>query len=222
MATLSNLSYGGVSYEIKDAAARSAIDALQKYTNYLGVTTTELTDGASTNPITINGDSVTAKKGEIANYGSKEFIFNGTVWQEFGDLSGLGSLAFKDSASGTASVASKTVTVPSQTITLPSQSGSIAATATVSGASKKENRRVVETDTAQSGNFVTSVTYDSSTETLSFLTESFTTTTLYTFDDNNSVQVGVTGTVETSPSENITVSSQTVTVPSQSIDISVS
>ena len=87
-------------YKFKDADAREAIAALESYTDYLGVTTTELSDGASTNPITINGESVTAKTGNITNYGSKEFIFNGSVWQEFGDLTGLGDLAFKDSASG--------------------------------------------------------------------------------------------------------------------------
>ena len=91
----------GSEYNLKDAAARASISALEQYTDYLGVTTTELTDGATTNPITINGESVTANKGNIANYGSKEFIFNGTAWQEFGDLSGLGELAFEDSAEGT-------------------------------------------------------------------------------------------------------------------------
>ena len=89
-----------VTYDIKDAGARELISALQNYTDYLGVTTTELTDGASTNPITIEGQPVTAVKGNIANYGSKEFIWNGSAWQEFGDLSGLGALAFKASASG--------------------------------------------------------------------------------------------------------------------------
>lgn len=89
----------GTSYDIKDAWARTAIGELQSYTDYLGVTSTELTDGATTNPITINNESVTARKGNITNYGSKEFIFNGTAWQEFGDMSGLKALAFKDSAS---------------------------------------------------------------------------------------------------------------------------
>ena len=58
-----------------------------KLLHYLGVTTTALTDGASTNPIIINGDSVTAKEADWAVYSSKDFIFNGTVWQEVGDLS---------------------------------------------------------------------------------------------------------------------------------------
>lgn len=91
----------GNTYDIKDAEARKLIGELESYTDYLGVSTTELTDGATTNPITVDSKSVTAVKGNIANYGKKEFIFNGTAWQEFGDMSGLKALAFKDSASGT-------------------------------------------------------------------------------------------------------------------------
>ena len=101
MADISKITLpGGTTYNIKDAVAREAIAELESYSEYLGVTTTPLTDGATTNPITIGGQQVTAKKGEIANYGSKEFIFNGTIWQEFGDMSALKALAFKDSASG--------------------------------------------------------------------------------------------------------------------------
>lgn len=95
----------GTTYDIVDQGARDLISEMSGYTDFLGVTTTELTDGATTNPITIAGESVTAKKGNIATYGSAEFIFNGTAWQAFGDLSGLGDLAFKDSASGSGTVA---------------------------------------------------------------------------------------------------------------------
>lgn len=90
----------GSLYYIKDEEARNMIAALEGYTVFLGVTTTALTDGAQTNPIVINGNNVTATTGGIATYNSKEFIFNGTAWQEFGDLSGLGSLAYKNSATG--------------------------------------------------------------------------------------------------------------------------
>ena len=83
----------GTTYNIKDSQARSA-------KNWIGITTTALTDGATTNPITINGQSVTAVEGNIASYDEAEFIFNGSAWQEFGDLSDLGTLAYKDSASG--------------------------------------------------------------------------------------------------------------------------
>ena len=50
-------------------------------TKWLGVTTTVLTDGATTNPITINGASVTAEDGDIVQYGTDTFAFNGEVWQ---------------------------------------------------------------------------------------------------------------------------------------------
>jgi len=84
----------GTTYDIKDAQARSA-------KSWLGVTTTEITDGSATNPITIDGEQVTAVNGNITAYGNSEFIFNGTVWQEFGNLEDLGTLAYEDSAVGT-------------------------------------------------------------------------------------------------------------------------
>lgn len=87
----------GTTYDIKDAVARQAMSS---YTKYLGVTTTALAEDATTNPIVIGGESVTAPTGGIATYQKKEFIFNGTKWQEFGDLSSLGALAYKSSASG--------------------------------------------------------------------------------------------------------------------------
>ena len=91
----------GSTYDIKDAYARQQIEALSGYTYYIGVTTTPLTDGATTNPITVNGQSITANTGAICTYGSKEFIWNGSAWQEFGDLSALGDLAYADTASAT-------------------------------------------------------------------------------------------------------------------------
>ena len=66
----------------------------------LGTTTTELYDGSTANPITIDGVSVTAKRNYIAFYDSGDLMFNGTAWSKFGDLSGLGDLAYKDTASG--------------------------------------------------------------------------------------------------------------------------
>lgn len=50
----------------------------------LGATTTALTDGATTNPITIDGESVTAVKNDVAIYNTREFYFSGTTWSEFG------------------------------------------------------------------------------------------------------------------------------------------
>lgn len=125
MADLSKITLpSGTTYNLKDAAAREAIEQLSGYTKYLGVTTTALTDGATTNPITINGESVTAGSGDIACYGSKEFIFNGTAWQEFGDLSGLGDMAFADTATGSYTPAgSVSLTSSNQTATVSKTTG---------------------------------------------------------------------------------------------------
>ena len=88
-------------YDIVDQGARDLIAGLSGSTQYLGVTTTQLVDNVTTNPsITVGGKTVTASAGGIATYQSKEFIYNGSVWQEFGDLSALGDLAYKDTASG--------------------------------------------------------------------------------------------------------------------------
>lgn len=92
--------------------------------NYKGTTTTAIENGSTTNPITIDGESYTAVFGDIVVYGYTEFVFDGTVWSEFGrpfdttptsgsanavtsdgiyrTFDGLGNLASKDTASGTA------------------------------------------------------------------------------------------------------------------------
>lgn len=97
------LPVGGSSqtFDIKDATARAAIAG---GVTFAGITTTPLTDGASTATISIDGESVTAVNGMQVIYGNKEFIFasSDNKWHEFGDVTGLGSLAFKNSASGTA------------------------------------------------------------------------------------------------------------------------
>lgn len=89
-----------VEYTIKDAEARELIENLGHAIYWIGVTTTALTDGSTTNPITVNGDSVTANLGGMASYDGSEFVWNGTAWQELGQ-NNFGALAFKSSASGT-------------------------------------------------------------------------------------------------------------------------
>lgn len=121
----------GTTYNIKDANARDRIAALEAFTTYLGVTTTALTDGATTNPITINGNSVTAESGNIVLYGNKEFIFDGTHWNEFGDLSALGDLAYKNTASGSFKP-SGTVSQPTFTGDTMSSTGSFTPAGSIS------------------------------------------------------------------------------------------
>lgn len=88
-----------VEYTIKDAEARQLIEDLGHALYWIGVTTDVLTEGATTNPITVNGESVTAKLGGMASYGGSEFVWNGSAWQEMGK-NNFGALAFKSSATG--------------------------------------------------------------------------------------------------------------------------
>lgn len=71
---------------------------LSNATHWLGVTTTSLSDGSTTNPITINGESVTAVSGDIVQDGNgNEYIFNGTAWQALGSSVGtLKAFAYVD------------------------------------------------------------------------------------------------------------------------------
>lgn len=89
-----------VTYDIKDAGARQLIADLGNALYWVGVTTTTLTDGNTTNPITVNGENVTAKIGAIAQYNGEEFAWNGTAWQSLGK-NNFGSLAFKNKVSAT-------------------------------------------------------------------------------------------------------------------------
>lgn len=117
----------GTTYDLVDQGARNLIAAIESSTGFLGVTTTAISEGSTANPITIGGNSVTAKVGNIVTYGSKEFVFNyDNQWQEFGDLSSLGALAFKDNASGSykpeGTVSQPTFTGSSSTVTITSTS----------------------------------------------------------------------------------------------------
>ena len=69
----------------------------------MGVTTSDIEDGSTTNPVLIDGEPVTAEAGDVVSRDDdhRDFVFSSTgVWQNFGNLQGLGALAFKDSASG--------------------------------------------------------------------------------------------------------------------------
>nr|DAU92444.1 MAG TPA: hypothetical protein [Caudoviricetes sp.] len=103
----------GSTYDIKDAAARANIKSAQNDIDsiktsiaggmsFIGVTTTKLYDGATTNPIAISGnDSYVPMKGNVVMYGELEFIWSETdsKWHEFGSTGSLKALAFKDKVS---------------------------------------------------------------------------------------------------------------------------
>jgi hypothetical protein len=121
----------GVTYNIKDEVARqTAAGGIQ----LRGVTTTALTDEATTNPIKIGGSDYTAVNQDAVFYGKKEFIFDGTKWHEFGDMSGLGALATKDTASASYKPAG-TVSKP----TFSGTEGNLSVSGTPAGTISKGN-----------------------------------------------------------------------------------
>lgn len=89
----------GNTYDIKDAGARELIAQLQGGQYFLGLTTSAITNGSTTKPVVIGGEDVNQEKGNIVVYGNAEFIWDGAKWIEFGDLSTLGSLAYKSTVS---------------------------------------------------------------------------------------------------------------------------
>ena len=100
-------------FDIKDAAARQMIEDIGHALYWIGVTTTALTDGDTTNPITVNSESVTAELGGMASYSGSEFVWNGSAWQEMGK-NNFGALAFKSSASASYTPAGTIEVTPSQ------------------------------------------------------------------------------------------------------------
>lgn len=79
----------------------NSIGNLSNIMNFLGVTTTALNDGDSTNPITINNETITVTAGDVVVVSNsivgdstvgdfilsegKEFVFDGSIWHEIGD-----------------------------------------------------------------------------------------------------------------------------------------
>lgn len=127
----------GSVYNIKDEVARQTLAGAIKVK---GATTTELADEATTNPITINSESYTAIANDAVFYNKKEYVFDGTKWHEFGDMSGLGGLATKGSVSATytpaGSVAAPTIEVSSagSTTTIHNPTKATVATAVTAAA----------------------------------------------------------------------------------------
>ena len=88
--------------------------------HYIGTTSTELTDGATTKtlePTTqdsltkttkfVAGDVVLAPASDkTSTSGDRyyEYVWNGTIWSEFGSTMPIGKMAYADSASGSTSI----------------------------------------------------------------------------------------------------------------------
>ncbi|MEE1193878.1 MAG: hypothetical protein U0K79_03675, partial [Phascolarctobacterium sp.] len=66
---------------------KNNIGNLSNIMNFLGTTTTALSNGSKTSKITIDSKEVTAVKGDVVVNGNKEFVFDGSKWAEIGDVS---------------------------------------------------------------------------------------------------------------------------------------
>lgn len=135
-------STSGAEYRISELETEVA--KLSNATHWLGVTTTSISDGSTTNPITIGGQSVTAVSGDIVQTsGRAEFIFNGTAWQELGTSVGTlkafayadtGEVTIKPKGSNSASAVSGTCSVtPSGSISTGTGTANYTPAGSVSG-----------------------------------------------------------------------------------------
>lgn len=111
----------GTVYDLKDATARAQIEAITggDAIVFMGVSTTEITDGGNQQP-TISGSAKTPGTGWLVFYGTEEFIYGpDSKWHALGSLDSLGDLAYKDEATGTYT--------PSGTVSQPTFTGSSSA-----------------------------------------------------------------------------------------------
>ena len=79
---MDTLTYGALAGKIGEV--ESEVEELKSATRWIGVTTTALTDGATTKPIVIDGSNVNQRRGDVTSYNEIEFVWNGSKWQEFG------------------------------------------------------------------------------------------------------------------------------------------
>ena len=71
---------------VTGGAVHSAInDAVASALKFQGITTTAISDGSTTNPVTINNQPYTAKKGDVVLYDGKEYLWTGSAWEQLGD-----------------------------------------------------------------------------------------------------------------------------------------
>ena len=132
----------GTTYEIRDLDAQAKIEALGSPTHYIGELSSSDThyssfvDGCEYNPVLLvkgtGTESHTAVSGDILSKTSLEFIFDGTSWHSFGDLSEYGD--FAKANKGTVTIKPKG-TCPSSAVTFAT-SGNTAEAITALGNAK--------------------------------------------------------------------------------------
>lgn len=128
MAEISKITLpSGSTYDIKDAVARKVVSGV---IYICGTTTTQLADLSETPKTVIIPDARTIRGVDYAAGSSynvvagdaffqdkKEYVYDGAKWNKFGDVDGLGALAYKDfgnvAVSMTGQVAAQTISLAS-------------------------------------------------------------------------------------------------------------
>ena len=96
--------------DLKDDITTSELLAslgLTSAVKFIGTTTTAISDGSTTTSVVIGSNTISVTSGNIVIYGNKEFLFNGTAWEELGDESEH-SLSLTTGGTATMSLASNT------------------------------------------------------------------------------------------------------------------
>ncbi len=64
---------------------------LSQAMKFIGITTSNITDDSTTNPVIISSKSVTATAGNVVLFGDDEFVWTGSKWEELGGIHGTES-----------------------------------------------------------------------------------------------------------------------------------
>ena len=80
MAYLSQITVGNITYDLRDRTISGAM-------HFVGSTTSDLYDGATTKPVIVNGESYIQDTGDVVLYDGTEFVWDGSKWVLLGDES---------------------------------------------------------------------------------------------------------------------------------------
>lgn len=131
------LTVGSKTYDGSSAVSITASDlGLSAAMKFIGTSDVSIEDGDVTNPITIGGVSTTVSNGNVAIYGAKEFIWNGSAWEEFGNEGNykvVQSAVASPSASGTTTAFIDTISQNAQGVITATKKTVASATQSAAG-----------------------------------------------------------------------------------------
>lgn len=109
------LTVGSRTFDGSTAVTISASDlGLEQAMKFLGSSSIAISDGATTNPITIGTASVEVTAGNVVLYGGYEYVWTGSAWEQLGDE---GSFSLKTHTHNFSYTPEGTVSAPGITVT---------------------------------------------------------------------------------------------------------